>query len=80
MADTFQVAYHVPEDGKVSLTLNSMFNAAQSMILVKNRTRAKGNYYEEFDTGSLTNGIYVLTVEINGKRIARKLTIQRQLL
>jgi len=78
VSDTFQMGYHVPEDGKVSVTLSSMFNAAQSMTLIESTTKAKGNYYEEFDTGSLTNGVYILTIEINGKRVTRKLIVQRK--
>ncbi len=78
VANTFQVGYHIPEDGKVSVTLTSMFNGAQSITFVDSKTRAKGNHYEQFDTGSLTNGIYILTVEINGKRVTRKVILQRQ--
>jgi hypothetical protein len=78
VGDSFQISYHVPEDGKVSLTLIPMTNSTQSITLVKSMSKSKGNYYEQFDMGSLTNGIYVLAIEINGKQITRKIILQRQ--
>lgn len=77
LKNSFEVDYYVPENGKVSVSLTSLTNLNVGTTFVKNRSRSKGNYYEQFDVANLPNGVYVLTVEINGKRETKKLIIER---
>ncbi|MBP7103087.1 MAG: T9SS type A sorting domain-containing protein [Bacteroidales bacterium] len=68
------IPYTIPQEGKVSIKVMSV----NGQILYKEEIEASsGTHYVELNTADLSNGIYYYSMEYQGQRIVKKMTIQK---
>ena len=65
------IAYSVPENGKVNLNLYNMLG--QKVATLVNEYKNKGTYSIQYNGSSLTSGIYFGKLEVNGVASTKKL-------
>lgn len=71
---TTTIAYDVPEQSRVSLTVYNMLGQNVAM-LVNNESKAAGRYNVRFDAGNLASGIYLYRLNVDGQTISKQLTL-----
>ncbi len=69
------VHYFLAEEASVSVDIYSMMG--QKVSSVENIRTASGSHYQVFDTQNLTNGIYIMNLNLGGKRYTSKLNISK---
>jgi len=68
------IPYTIPQEGKVSFKVMSV----NGQILYNKEIEASsGTHYVELNTAGLSNGIYYYSMEYQGQRIVKKMTIQK---
>ena len=67
-----QITYHIPKDGEVIFTVHSI--TGQTLYREKKNSYSGKNEIE-FNTANLANGIYYYSMEYNGERSVKRMTI-----
>jgi len=71
---TTSIPYSIPQDGQLIFNVMSI----NGQVLFTNNIQAlAGSHVMKFDLSSLSNGIYYYSMEYQGQRIVKKMTIQR---
>ena len=65
VSSTTTVSYSLPESGKVNIKLFSIIGEEISELL--NSDVEAGNHNLKFDAGSISQGVYILKIELNGQ-------------
>ena len=73
-ADNTRIAYSIPNDGQVIFTV---YTITGQTLHVEKRDASSGKNNIEFNTINLANGIYYYSIEYNGERLMKKMTIRR---
>jgi hypothetical protein len=71
--DNTRIEYSIPTDGQVIFTVYSI--TGQTLHIEK-RDAYSGRNNIEFSTSNLANGIYYYSMEYNGERLVKKMTIR----
>jgi hypothetical protein len=69
-----QIPYSIPQQGSLNF---SVMTITGQVLYAKTIQSMAGDYSITFDTQSLADGIYYYSMEYEGQRIVRKMTIQR---
>ncbi|MDD3331471.1 MAG: T9SS type A sorting domain-containing protein, partial [Bacteroidales bacterium] len=70
-----QITYSIPQEGVIHFTLTTITG---QLIHSQDISSAAGSYSLEFDTQHLAGGIYYYSMEYQGQRIVKKMTIQKK--
>ena len=69
-----RITYHIPQDGLVRFSLTTITG---QLIYRQDIPSAAGSHAIDFDTQHLAGGIYYYSMEYQGQRIVKKMTIQK---
>jgi len=72
--ETTRIAYSIPQDGQVLFTVYSI--TGQTLHIEK-KDAYSGENNIEFNTTNLADGIYYYSMEYNGERLVKKMTIRK---
>jgi hypothetical protein len=70
------IIYSLPTDGLVNIALYDI-SGRKIETLLSNTQQTNGRYKLPVDVSSLTSGIYIYTITVNGQSYAQKLTVSR---
>jgi hypothetical protein len=68
------IAYHLPFNGKVVITVRNVFGEIAGILTDENQTA--GDHTLQFDATGLPAGVYTATIELNSGSDAAKRTIK----
>jgi len=69
-----KIPYTIPQDGMIRF---SVVTITGQVLYTKELPTLAGTHFVEFDTRTLANGIYYYSMEYQGKRLVKKMTIQK---
>ena len=70
------IAFSLPKESTVSLKIYNVLGELVA-LLIDNKTFYPGKYSITFDASELTSGTYIYTLESNGKRLSKKMILQK---
>ncbi len=73
---TTTIAFALPKESTVSLKIYNVLGELVA-LLIDNKTFYPGKYSITFDASELTSGTYIYTLESNGKRLSKKMILQK---
>jgi hypothetical protein len=68
-----EIAYYIPEAGVVSLSVYNLVGEKVADLL--NEVQSAGTHLVKFNASSLSTGIYIYNLNVNGKSLAKKMTL-----
>ncbi len=74
-SQTTQIAYTLPSQGTVTLKVYNLIGEQVTELV--NASEDAGNYQVTFDASDLTQGVYLLKLEVNDQVITRMMTLNK---
>ena len=72
--ESTRIAYVIPNDGQVVFTV---YTITGQTLHIETQEANSGENNIEFNTANLANGIYYYSIEYNGERLTKKMTIRK---
>ena len=73
-SNSTRIEYSVVEAGQVNF---SLYSISGQLLLQQTEYVTKGNHQMEINTANLANGIYFYSMEINGNRITKRMSVKK---
>lgn len=74
-SDVLKISYHLPQTGEFSLAIYDLMG--KKLHLLQQETKVAGNYAFLWQNVPLPSGIYLVGLELNGRRVYNKLFIAK---
>jgi len=72
---TTNISYSLAEDGFVSLKVYNVLGKEVAALV--NKVKPAGNYSVSFNASNLPSGVYIYTLQTNGKSLTQKMILLR---